>query len=274
MQAREAVTVADLARVLPWSRDEAKLVTELQGGSSAAFDWLVTHYSGPVYSLVAGMVSESCDAADVTQDIFLKAFRGIRGFRRGSSLKTWLYRIAVREALNHRRWLWRHHRQQASIDAEPMEGHALLEIEDESRTPFEEAASHEVQHAVRQALRCVPEVFRSAVILRDLEGMAYEEVAEVLDVSVGTVKSRILRGRRLLRHILEPLLGNAHTVHHPMPQENKSVSPHAHGMQARHAAETMLHSPLFSTAQEKISSQRDTAGWAAPGKPGDAEGGV
>src|SRR6202171_2889021 len=102
MQAREAVTVADLARVLPLYTDAAKIVTELQGGSSAAFDWLVTHYSGPVYSLVAGMVSESCDAADVTQDVFLKAFRGIRGFRRGSSLKTWLYRIAVREALNHR----------------------------------------------------------------------------------------------------------------------------------------------------------------------------
>ena len=118
-QTREAVIVSDLARVLPWSQDEAELVTELQGGSGTAFDWLVTHYSGSVYSLVSGMVSESCDAADITQDVFLKAFRGIRGFRRGSSLKTWLYRIAVREALNHRRWLWRHHRQQASIDGEP-----------------------------------------------------------------------------------------------------------------------------------------------------------
>src|SRR5467141_2318360 len=205
-RAREAGTVSDLARVLPWSRDEAELVTELQGGSGSAFDWLVTHYSGAVYSLVAGMISDSCDAADITQDVFLKAFRGIRGFRRGSSLKTWLYRIAVREALNHRRWLWRHHRQQASIDAEPVEGHASMEIEDGSSTPFEQAASHEVQQAVQRALRGVPEVFRSAVILRDLEGLSYEEVAEVLDVSVGTVKSRILRGRRALREILEPLL--------------------------------------------------------------------
>jgi RNA polymerase sigma-70 factor (ECF subfamily) len=220
------------------------------------------------------MVSESCDAADVTQDVFLKAFRGIRGFRRGSSLKTWLYRIAVREALNHRRWLWRHHRRQASIDAEPAEGHALLEIEDECRTPFDEAASHEVQQAVRQALRGVPEVFRSAVILRDLEGMSYEEVAEVLDVSVGTVKSRILRGRRLLRDILEPLFGNAHLAHHLMPQETRSASCPVQGIEARHASETMLHSSLFSTMKEKGSSQRDTADWAAPGKTGDAEGGV
>src|ERR1700692_2935091 len=143
MQAREAVILADLALVLPWSRDEAELVTELQGGSGAAFDWLVTHYSGPVYSLVAGMTSESSDAADITQDVFLKAFRGIGGFRRGSSLKTWLYRIAVREALNHRRWLWRHHRQQASIDAEPLDGHALLEIEEGRRSPFDQAHSHE-----------------------------------------------------------------------------------------------------------------------------------
>src|SRR3974390_2583797 len=153
LQGGGAVSVSDLARVLPWSQDEAELVTELQGGSGAAFDWLVTHYSGPVYGLVAGMVSESCDAADITQDVFLKAFRGIRGFRGGSSLKTWLYRIAVREALNHRRWLWRHHRQQASIDVESENGRAPFEPEDESRTPFDQAASHEVQEAVQRALR-------------------------------------------------------------------------------------------------------------------------
>src|ERR1017187_7215018 len=229
MQAREAANVSDVARVLPWSQDEVELVTELQSGSGAAFDWLVTHYSGPVYSLVIGMVLESSDAADITQEVFLKAFRGIRGFRRGSSLKTWLYRIAIREALNHRRWLWRHHRQQASIDAEPVEGHAMVEIEDESRTPFEEAASHEVQQAVQQPLRGVPEVFRSAVILRDLEGMSYEEVAEVLSVSVGTVKSRILRGRRLLREILKPLHGNLHAAHVPAAHEIARDAAHVSG---------------------------------------------
>ena len=259
--------MSDLARVLPWSSDEAELVTELQGGSGAAFDWLVTHYSGPVYSLVAGMTSESSEAADITQDVFLKAFRGIRGFRRGSSLKTWLYRIAVREALNHRRWLWRHHRQQASIDAEPLDGHALLEIEDESRTPFEETASHEVQQAVQQALRGVPEVFRSAVILRDLEGMAYEEVAEVLEVSVGTVKSRILRGRRLLRDILKPLLGNKHVAHQSATQQSVTHP-------TRPASKAVMHSPLFSPVKEKNCSLRDTVEWTSPSNSGDAEGGV
>jgi RNA polymerase sigma-70 factor (ECF subfamily) len=272
--------VSDLARVLPWSQDEAELVTELQGGSGAAFDWLVTHYSGPVYGLVAGMVSESCDAADITQDVFLKAFRGIRAFRRGSSLKTWLYRIAIREALNHRRWLWRHHREQDSIDTQLAPGHSTFEIEDDSGSPFDQAASHEVQQAVQKALLQVPQVFRSAVILRDLEGMSYEEVAEVLSVSVGTVKSRIMRGRRLLRELLDPMVRNPHEV--------RKVSPAAHQDQKAFA----LHSPLFSAAEdetEKESSGRldkafpagsdptttgpHPARWASP-ETGDAEGGV
>jgi RNA polymerase sigma-70 factor (ECF subfamily) len=265
-QAEEAVHVSDLAHVLPWSQDEAELVTELQGGSGAAFDWLVTHYSGPVYGLVAGMVSEQGDAADITQDVFLKAFRGIRGFRRGSSLKTWLYRIAIREALNHRRWLWRHHREQDSIDAEAENGHACLEIEDESSTPFDQAATHEVQQAVQQALLKVPEVFRSAVILRDLEGMSYDEVAEVLTVSVGTVKSRILRGRRMLREILDPMLHNPHRINALGSASQKRAS--------------ILQSTLFPApeelelVEEHEASRTDTTGWAHPCQTGDAEGGV
>jgi RNA polymerase sigma-70 factor, ECF subfamily len=252
--------VSDAARVLPWSQDEAELVTELQGGSGAAFDWLVTHYSGPVYGLVAGMVSETSEAADITQDVFLKAFRGIRGFRRGSSLKTWLYRIAIREALNHRRWLWRHHRQQDSIDAQTESGQATLEIEDAGSTPFEQAATHELQQAVQQALLKLPEAFRSAVILRDLEGMSYEEVAEVLTITVGTVKSRILRGRRMLREILDPVLRSSSHAHAPTPELHKRAS--------------VLPSTLFPAAEEQHTSREDTTGWADPGKLGDAEGGV
>jgi RNA polymerase sigma-70 factor (ECF subfamily) len=197
--------VADLARVLTWPGDEAELMTELRGGSEAAFDWLVTHYHGPVYGLVAGMLSDSNDAADVTQEVFLKAFRGIRAFREGSSLRTWLYRIAVREALNQRRWSWRHLRGQSSMDTTAENGCAILEVEDTALSPFDELAGREVQRAVQQALRGVNEVFRTAVILRDLEGLSYEEVAEIMEVSVGTVKSRIMRGRRALREALEPV---------------------------------------------------------------------
>ena len=201
--------MSDLATVLSWARDEAELVAELQSGSDAAFDWLVTHYHAAVYNLVAGMLGNPTDAADATQEVFLKAFRGIRGFRRSSSLKTWLYRIAIREALNQRRWWQRHWSRQTSIEGNAETDQAPLDLEDRSATPFETLAAREVQAVVQRALSQVPDVFRSAVILRDLEGLSYEEVAEVLDVSVGTVKSRILRGRRALREVLEPLLSAA-----------------------------------------------------------------
>ena len=202
----ERPTVSNWAGALSWGQDEAELVTELQAGSETAFDWLVTHYHGPVYNLILSMLGDGSDAADGTQEVFLKAFRGIRSFRQGSSLKTWLYRIAIREALNHKRWFKRHLQKNVSIDAEPEEGHSAIEIEDLAATPFEQFAAHEIQAVVQDALQNVPEVFRTAVILRDLEGLSYEEIAEVLDCSVGTVKSRILRGRRTLKDLLEPLL--------------------------------------------------------------------
>src|SRR3954471_8714196 len=126
----EEAAVADAARVLTWPEDEAGLMAELRSGSEPAFDWLVTHYHRPVFGLVAGMLNDTSEAADVTQEVFIRAFRGINSFREGSSLKTWLYRIAVRQALNHRRWSWRHLRQQSSIDTEFSDhenGHAELE---------------------------------------------------------------------------------------------------------------------------------------------------
>jgi len=205
--------MSELAQTWPWGSDEATLVSELQAGSDAAFDWLVTHYHSCVYNLAYGILGDAADAADVTQEVFLRVFRGIHGFRRGSSLKTWLYRISVRQALNHRRWIWRHHREQISIDAEQDSRGPLLDLKDAEATPFEQCAAREVQATVRQALGEVPSLFRSAVILRDLEGLSYEEVAEVLEVSVGTVKSRILRGRRLLKEILDPLFDAWHPEH-------------------------------------------------------------
>ena len=198
------VGVSDLARVLSWPQDEAEIMTELRSGSESAFDWLVTYYHAPVYTVILGILRNPNDAADVTQEVFLKAFRGIRAFRQGSSLKTWLYRIAVRESLNYKRWFWRHLRFQTSIEDGELE--ESIELEDTGISPFDELASREIQLAVQHALGEVPPVFRAAVILRDLEGLSYEEVGEVLDVSVGTVKSRILRGRRMLREILEPVL--------------------------------------------------------------------
>jgi RNA polymerase sigma-70 factor, ECF subfamily len=217
--------MAELAQSLPWIRDEAELVAELQAGSDSAFDYLVTYYHASVYNLVYGILSDPADAADVTQEVFLRVFRGIRGFRRNSSLKTWLYRVCVRQALNHRRWFWRHHRQQVSIDAEGQDQQPILELEDNDANPFDQCATHEMQTAVRRALARVPAVFRSAVILRDLEGLSYEEVAEVMEVSVGTVKSRILRGRRLLKEALDPLLD--HSQLHSTQQVSRETRSHS-----------------------------------------------
>jgi RNA polymerase sigma-70 factor, ECF subfamily len=212
--------VSDWASALSWGSDESGLVHELQAGSETAFDWLVTHYHAPVYNLILSMLGDTADAADGTQEVFLKAFRGIQSFRQGSSLKTWLYRIAIREALNQKRWFKRHLQKNVSIDAEPAEGQGHIEVPHQGGTPFEQLAAREIQVAVRSALRQVPEAFRGAVILRDLEGLSYEEVAEVLECCVGTVKSRILRGRRALKEILEPMLTEP-KLREPKPAASK-----------------------------------------------------
>jgi RNA polymerase sigma-70 factor (ECF subfamily) len=239
--------VSDWASTLSWGRDESELVNELQAGSEAAFDWLVTHYHAPVYNLILGMLGDVSDAADGTQEVFLKAFRGIRTFRRGSSLKTWLYRIAIREALNHKRWFKRHLQKNVSIDAAPEEGSAALQVPDFGATPFEQLAARETQAAVQGALQQIPDVFRSAVILRDLEGLSYEEVAEVLECSVGTVKSRILRGRRALKDLLEPLLGGREAHHRPV-EGHSSAHP---------SPRTAPFADAFSSARRVAASSQD-----------------
>jgi RNA polymerase sigma-70 factor (ECF subfamily) len=258
--------VSNWASALSWGRDEAELVVELQAGSETAFDWLVTHYHGPVYNLILSMLGDVADAADGTQEVFLKAFRGIRGFRQGSSLKTWLYRIAVREALNHRRWFKRHLYKNVSIDAEPEEGRAHIDVEDLGASPFEQLATREIQHAVHFALQQVPEAFRSAVILRDLEGLSYEEVAEVLECNVGTVKSRILRGRRALREILEPLLGEREHQRHAEARAAQPVlsQPQPSALESAMSQQQAAFSEAFSAASAFLSGDSETPDHSSP----------
>jgi len=242
--------VSDWASALSWGGGEAELVHELQAGSETAFDWLVTHYHAPVYNLILGILGDTSDAADGTQEVFLKAFRGIRQFRQGSSLKTWLYRIAIREALNQKRWFKRHLQKNVSIDAEPEEGQARFEIPDAGGTPFERLAACEIQDAVQGALQQVPDAFRSAVILRDLEGLSYEEVAEVLECSIGTVKSRILRGRRALKEILEPMLQEPKTERNPAANARAVEVSLAHV--SAHVRAFSLEAVVQEVVQEKV----------------------
>jgi RNA polymerase sigma-70 factor (ECF subfamily) len=129
----------------------------------------------------------------------------MKHFHGQSSLKTWIYRIALHEAANRRRWWFRHKAQETSIEPAEAEGSEFSlgdRLVDRGESPFDNFAHAEVHTAVEKALHQVPEPFQSALILRDLEEMSYEEIAEVLQISLGTVKSRITRGRQALRKIL------------------------------------------------------------------------
>ena len=197
--------MGDVASVIGARDLESAIVAELKAGSEEAYAWLIGEFHQPIYSLVYRILTDPADAADTTQEVFLKVFRGMKHFHGQSSLKTWIYRIAVHEASNRRRWWFRHKARETSM--EPLEntsaqgsGLAMQEaLVDEAESPFESAAHEEVRARVEEELRNIPEPYRSTVILRDLEEMSYEEIAEVLDVSLGTVKSRLTRGREALR---------------------------------------------------------------------------
>ena len=190
--------------------EEATILLELKAGSEEAFASLIAQYHQPIHSLVARTIRNPADAPDLTQEIFLKVFRGIRGFNGDSSLRTWIYRIAIHEASNQRRWWRRHCEREVALDAEAHpgdgEGLSLLEtLAAAGESPFDAAAQSELRAQVEAELRQVPEPFRTAVVLRDIEGFAYEEIAEILDVQLGTVKSRLMRGRAHLKARLAPL---------------------------------------------------------------------
>lgn len=205
-----ATTLGDLASAIGVrSQEEAAIVAELKAGSEAAYAWLIGEFQQPVYGLVYRIINDPADAADTTQDVFLKVFRGMKHFHGESSLKTWIYRIALHEAANRRRWWFRHKAKETSIEPETESSGASdnavqLALADQADSPFDSVAHHEVQQRVDAELRKVPEPYRTTLILRDLEEMSYEEIAEVLDVSLGTVKSRLTRGREALRQRLAP----------------------------------------------------------------------
>jgi RNA polymerase sigma-70 factor, ECF subfamily len=161
-----------------------------------------------VYGLVCRIVNDPSDAADTTQEVFLKVFRGMKHFQGESSLKTWIYRIALHEAANRRRWWFRHKAYETSIEPAESEGAAGEAMQnaltDQADSPFDNAAHREVKHKVEEALRKVPEPYQTTLILRDLEEMSYEEIADVLEISLGTVKSRLTRGREALKQRLAP----------------------------------------------------------------------
>ena len=201
---RPCLTGLALGRETEEAAAEALLVEGLRAGEQEAYERLLAQYQQPVYSLVYRLLEDSSEAGDVVQEIFLKVFRHIGSFRGQSSLKTWIYRIAVNEAHNHRRWFSRHSRHEVGLEQpQPETGRSYRSvIPDPGRSPYEMALGAEARSFVEEALAKINPVFREAVILRDVEDLSYEEIAEVLNVSLGTVKSRILRGREALRREL------------------------------------------------------------------------
>jgi RNA polymerase sigma-70 factor (ECF subfamily) len=183
--------------------DDTWLVEGLRAGAERAYEVLITDYQQPVYNLVSRLQNDPGDASDVVQEVFLKVFRKIGAFRGDSSLKTWIYRIAVNEAYNYQRWFSRHRRQEVGLENEEDGNLSYFQkLSDPGRSPYDCVADSEKHALIEGALARLNPSFRAAVVLRDIEELSYEEIADILDVALGTVKSRILRGREALRRDL------------------------------------------------------------------------
>ena len=187
---------------------EEQFLERLRRGEAAAFNRLVEERHGDVYALLYRLTEDPEEARDLTQETFLQAFRHLANFRGDADLRTWLYRIAVNQARNRWRWWKRRRRDRTvSLDAPVSE-----EIDaplsaglagDEGLDPERQALMREREQALHAALKSLSRPYREVIVLRDIEGLSYEEVAATLDLNVGTVKSRLNRGRTELRRRLE-----------------------------------------------------------------------
>jgi RNA polymerase sigma-70 factor, ECF subfamily len=184
---------------------DQQLVERVQAGDKTAFDLLVRKYQHRVLKLVGRFVSDAAEAEDVAQEAFLKAYRALASFRGDSAFYTWLYRIAINTAKNA---LVSNRRRPVDFDLdlqdpEQYDRHARLK---EGDTPEGVLLTEEIRNVVERAMEQLPEDLRTAIVLRELEGLSYEEIAEAMDCPVGTVRSRIFRAREAIDRKLKPLL--------------------------------------------------------------------
>lgn len=204
MAALEQTTLAGLeldARALE-HLPEARLISRLRARDLSAFEELVATFERPVYSLCFRLLGDAEEARDAAQETFLKIYRGLGGFRGEAGLKTWIYRIAINQAMNQQRW-WRRRHREETISLDITRGQSDTTIGSllpaRSRSPEELAISSERERAIMGALAEIKQEYRIALVLREIEELSYEEISETLSISIGTVKSRIARGREELR---------------------------------------------------------------------------
>jgi RNA polymerase sigma-70 factor (ECF subfamily) len=187
-------------------RADAEFIERLKRGEATAFEELVAARSGEIYGLLFRMTENGDEARDLTQETFLRAFQSIGRFRGEADLRTWIYRIAINQARNRWRW-WRRRRRDSTVSLEATQGDAgqtiMATLAESAANPEQQTLAHERESALRSALQKVKRAYRETVILRDIEGFSYEEIATTLGINVGTVKSRLARGRQELRQKLE-----------------------------------------------------------------------
>jgi RNA polymerase sigma-70 factor (ECF subfamily) len=187
---------------------EEQFLERLRAGEAAAFNRLVEERHGDIYALLYRLTEDPEEARDLAQETFLQAFRHLSSFRGDADLRTWLYRIAVNQARNRWRWWKRRRRDRTvSLDA-PVSDEFDAPLSaglrgDPGLDPERQALAREREVALHAALQTLSRPYREVIVLRDIEGLSYEEVAATLDLNVGTVKSRLNRGRTELRRRLE-----------------------------------------------------------------------
>jgi len=185
---------------------DQQLVERVQRGDKHAFDLLVTKYQRKLGRLISRFVRDTGEAEDVTQEAFIKAYRALPGFRGDSAFYTWLYRIGINTAKNYLLANKRRAPTSTPFDAEEAESFEDAGLLQEVSTPENELMSKQVVSVVQATLQQLPEDLRSALTLREIEGLSYEEIASVMNCPVGTVRSRIFRAREAVAEKLRPLL--------------------------------------------------------------------
>src|SRR5262245_40027010 len=188
---------------------DRQLVARAQRGDKQAFELLVEKYQRKLARLLSRFIRDPAEVEDVTQEAFIKAYRALPAFRGDSAFYTWLYRIGIDTAKNYLVAMGRRAPTSTEVEAEEAEGYEGGEQLRDINTPESLLLSKEIGATVNAAIEALPEELRSAIQLRELEGMSYEEIAKMMDCPIGTVRSRIFRAREAIAERLKPLLDAA-----------------------------------------------------------------